>query len=470
MSLNRIATSALFNYRFLLSLVAATIQLGMASPVFAEETKAAPEASAVPLSNASSTATSPIQQEKQIEPADSNGDYAPLHDSEKTMDPWKVNEACAAKLKQSIEKCNKRLSKDPNDIDALIDRSTANLHIGTARQVIDDVQKVFSLKPKEKSSLNSAYCNRGEARLRLKEYKLALEDLNKALEADTNADNGEVYFFRGMAQEKLGMLALAMDDYAKAKTEGFSPKSDPVPPDYGPYMNEVQRRIKRCWFPPRGEESKRITVIFKINREGKVLELAIEKSSSSPVADAESLRAVHNAEPFARLPDGGKNVVSIRFTFDYNVFGKGRAPLNREEAMAQVKQYKESYSIELQSGNIRKQKQLLTSIGALEVDLGKYDSALTCYRTAQALIANTGNDKIENIKILNLFALAFAAQGRKAEAEAKFKESIVLANQVNKPVFLPGLKHIYLDYADFLHRNHRSAEAKKYYDYFNSKK
>ena len=37
-------------------------------------------------------------------------------------------------------------------------------------------------------------------------------------------------------------------------------------PDWGPYMRELQRRIKRNWEPPRGDTSKRVVVLFKINR------------------------------------------------------------------------------------------------------------------------------------------------------------------------------------------------------------
>ena len=91
--------------------------------------------------------------------------------------------------------------------------------------------------------------------------------------------------------------------------------------DFGPYMNELQRRIKRAWRPPRGNESKRVVVVFKINKTGELSELAIKTGSGFEPSDKAALLAVQNAAPFARLPNGAPGFVDIEFTFDYNVFG-----------------------------------------------------------------------------------------------------------------------------------------------------
>ena len=91
--------------------------------------------------------------------------------------------------------------------------------------------------------------------------------------------------------------------------------------DFGPYMNELQRRIKRAWRPPRGNESKRVIVTFKINKLGELSELALKVGSGAEVADQAALVAVQAAAPFNRLPEGAPEKVDIEFTFDYNVFG-----------------------------------------------------------------------------------------------------------------------------------------------------
>jgi TonB family protein len=93
--------------------------------------------------------------------------------------------------------------------------------------------------------------------------------------------------------------------------------------DFGPYMADLQRRIKRAWFPPKGNESKRVVVVFKVHRGGELSNLRIDHSSGVAVADAAALKAVENAAPFRPLPAGASEDVDIQFTFDYNVFNGG---------------------------------------------------------------------------------------------------------------------------------------------------
>lgn len=93
--------------------------------------------------------------------------------------------------------------------------------------------------------------------------------------------------------------------------------------DFGPYMADLQRRIKRAWFPPKGNESKRVVVQFKIHKGGELSNLRIDHSSGLAIADQAALKAVENAAPFRPLPAGADDSVDIQFTFDYNVFAGG---------------------------------------------------------------------------------------------------------------------------------------------------
>jgi TonB family protein len=99
-------------------------------------------------------------------------------------------------------------------------------------------------------------------------------------------------------------------------------------PDFGPYMRELQRRIKKNWNPPRGNESKRVILLFKVSRDGQLLSLRVYKSSSNPENDKAAVQAVRDAAPFRPLPPEYKGRdVDIQFTFDYNVFGIGQAQM-----------------------------------------------------------------------------------------------------------------------------------------------
>ena len=93
-------------------------------------------------------------------------------------------------------------------------------------------------------------------------------------------------------------------------------------PDFGPYMRELQRRIKMNWDPPKGNESKRVVLLFKIAKDGRLLSCSVFKSSGLPGADKAAISAVQATAPFRPLPAEFKgSSIDIQFTFDYNVFG-----------------------------------------------------------------------------------------------------------------------------------------------------
>lgn len=95
--------------------------------------------------------------------------------------------------------------------------------------------------------------------------------------------------------------------------------------DFGPYMRELQRRIKMNWDPPKGDENKRIVLLIKIAKDGRLLSCSVLKSSGIPNADKAAINAVHLASPYRSLPSGYKGTsIDIQFTFDYNVFGANK--------------------------------------------------------------------------------------------------------------------------------------------------
>lgn len=93
-------------------------------------------------------------------------------------------------------------------------------------------------------------------------------------------------------------------------------------PDFGPYMRELQHRIKMNWDPPKGDQTKRVVILFKIDRDGNLLSCSVQQSSGLPNADKAAIRAVYLTAPFKPLPAEFKgSSIDISFTFDYNVFG-----------------------------------------------------------------------------------------------------------------------------------------------------
>lgn len=92
--------------------------------------------------------------------------------------------------------------------------------------------------------------------------------------------------------------------------------------DFGPYMKELQRKIKKNWNPPKGNESKRVVLLFSLNKAGELLNVEVKESSGSEKYDKAAIKAVELTAPFKPLPvEFKEDSVDIQFTLDYNVFG-----------------------------------------------------------------------------------------------------------------------------------------------------
>lgn len=119
---------------------------------------------------------------------------------------------------------------------------------------------------------------------------------------------------------------------SSAKPEGISPsirKSEE--PDFGPYMKDLQRTIKANWNPPKGNESKRVVLLFNVDKSGDISNVRVHKSSGTTSCDRAAILAVNDSSPVMPLPLEyiGKSV-DVMFTFDYNVFGSSQnsTPVN----------------------------------------------------------------------------------------------------------------------------------------------
>lgn len=98
--------------------------------------------------------------------------------------------------------------------------------------------------------------------------------------------------------------------------------------DFSNYLSEMEKKIRKAWFPPRGNESAKIIVAFRLNSAGKVSSVRLKTSSGLMIADTAATDAIKNAGPFGNLPKGAPDKVDIAFTFDYTVFnGGGKATL-----------------------------------------------------------------------------------------------------------------------------------------------
>lgn len=86
------------------------------------------------------------------------------------------------------------------------------------------------------------------------------------------------------------------------------------------YLAMMKNKISENWIPPFGsvkaQESKRVVIMFRVDRTGRVLSPAVEESSRDNLLDQSALRAVIVSGPFPPLPDGyPDSTLGVHFGF-----------------------------------------------------------------------------------------------------------------------------------------------------------
>ncbi len=94
--------------------------------------------------------------------------------------------------------------------------------------------------------------------------------------------------------------------------------------DFHQFMDDIEIRIKRAWFPPRGQESRQVLVSFKVSNKGEMTDPKIERSSGVALADTAALVALQTAagNNFRYVPPDCPSIVNVHFLFDPDLLPK----------------------------------------------------------------------------------------------------------------------------------------------------
>lgn len=376
-----------------------------------------------------------------------------LHDGAKTVNPFARSAEEINSTRESMAIQTEDIRLQPREPEHYIARGESYLKLQRPNEAFKDANTALSLMPQRQDALAAAYYVRGEALLQQKQYKQAISDLDKACSLDPNY--GEPFYFRAVCKDKLGQVDEAIKDYELARKLSF--KGTGLDCDYSTYMEDLQRRIKRCWFPPDGVESKRVVVVFKVARDGSLSHLRVYKSSGVQLMDAAAIKAIQNAAPVRPLPQGSPRNLDILFTLDYNVFDRGeRASLALRDAemrLAEATKRKDSLAIahaELQ-------------LAHHYTNTGKYVSAIELYQKALKRLEGKPEKEVEYGTVLGYLGINYSLQGKNAEAETEFKKSLQLIDKDGASADADDLKNILKAYAKVLYKTNRVDEANKIY-------
>jgi TonB family protein len=120
------------------------------------------------------------------------------------------------------------------------------------------------------------------------------------------------------------VLGLKAEEEASGRRSPIPSRRPPTSADpiFGPYMADLERRIKRAWFPTDDVKQTLVRVIFCIDGSGKLSEVNVSLSSELPAADNAALKAIEHAAPFRPLPAGARRTEKFEFTFDFRAINR----------------------------------------------------------------------------------------------------------------------------------------------------
>ena len=122
----------------------------------------------------------------------------------------------------------------------------------------------------------------------------------------------------GVASVKPGTdpIRLGRPNVATQSTGSISLDVSDFPFTY--YLRQIQAKISERWVPPRAAAhgGERVIILFEIDREGRIKEPSLERSSGNSLYDQSALRAVSEASPFPPLPPEFK-APSLRVHFGF---------------------------------------------------------------------------------------------------------------------------------------------------------
>lgn len=270
----------------------------------------------------------------------------------------------------------------------------------------------------------------------------------------------------------VSLLVLVLFVFGLQSTNAKGPAAPGKDIDFNPYMALVQQQIKTHWFPPKGNESKQVMVIFKIHSVGKLSDLRIDRSSGVQTADQAALNAVESAAPFPALPSGAPENVDIQFKFDYNVFRSGKH-INTMASVVSIDQWRQGEESRLKLDLARAESSkgsdglrvasALANLAGFYKNIGNWEGAQAHYDRALKLReAAPGSQNPLVATTLVEMGEADYLQGKYAEAEPLFQRAIAIEESPDMHDNAT-LANALEKYAKVLYKTSRVPEADKLY-------
>jgi tetratricopeptide (TPR) repeat protein len=188
------------------------------------------------------------------------------------------------------------------------------------------------------------------------------------------------------------------------------------------------------------------------------VDASIYESSGDPVADQDALDAIRAAAPFYRVPEGAPRVITIRFDFASKALGY----VHQVNWIALEAQQQRALLLAQQTGNNQSIADSLQLLGDFKREQGKYEEAAAFYNRALDVLNRAEIGKLKTATVTARLADTCLLQGKTAEAEGLYKQSITMIDQSNE-ANSPEVREILQSYAKLLYKLSRFDEANEVY-------
>ena len=90
--------------------------------------------------------------------------------------------------------------------------------------------------------------------------------------------------------------------------------------EFGDYMSVIRDKISKSWNPPDVLEDGHASVVFKLDKNGNVLNAYIRETSGNKVYDDSALASIQHAAPYAHFPKStNRETITIQYAFDSSI-------------------------------------------------------------------------------------------------------------------------------------------------------
>ncbi|MBQ7126998.1 TonB C-terminal domain-containing protein [bacterium] len=222
------------------------------------------------------------------------------------------------------------------------------------------------------------------------------------------------------------------------------------------YMNDTKEKLNKNWHPPDFLDSCSIKVVFKINKNGKVISKKIAETSGNDIYDESALEAIRLSEPFLSFPqDAEREYITVNYTFETSLFDEDRIGeylnLAKQNYHTYPQKALEHINIAISRTEGQENSYILYNLrGKIKAKTGNINGANEDFEKAKSLKHIVDIKRVHSLKRIadtkpsayNYYYLAYAYELTDDKINALNAINKALSITPNNPIYIEYKKHL----------------------------